>query len=255
MDSRPVILIADDEPAATRLVVRSLTAEGFNVATARDGREAIERVWDLNPDLLLLDDQMPELSGLDVLRELRATHPVRIILMSGQDAVTKVTEALDLGADDVVSKPFAAPELAARIRAVLRRRWHLLRGRRRIGAAVADLDTRELIVGDQAVAPDRKEWRLLERLLAADGGIVTHDELLVAAFGPAYVGDAAYLRLWIGQLRRRLGIPAWSEGPIRTIPGLGYQLDPDGDMPVRRVRRPRAPSSRPRRGRHRNEAT
>jgi two-component system, OmpR family, KDP operon response regulator KdpE len=245
MDSRPIILVADDELAASRLVVRSLTEEGFQVASARSGREAIERVWDLNPDMLLLDDQMPDLSGLDVLRELRATHPVRIILLSGNDSVTQVTEALDLGADDVVTKPFAAPELAARIRAVLRRRWHLLKGRRRIGSAVADLDRQQLIVDEQLVAPDRKEWRLLERLLAADGGIVTHDELLLAGFGPAYVGDAAYLRLWIGQLRRRLGVAAWEEGPIRTIPGLGYRLDPDGAVPVRRLRRRRGLASRP----------
>jgi len=251
MDSRPIILVADDEPAATRLVVRSLSAEGFQVASAGGGREAIERVWDLNPDLLLLDDQMPDLGGLDVLRELRATHPVRVILMSANDSVTRVTEALDEGADDVVTKPFAAPELAARIRAVLRRRWHLLKGRRRIGSVIADLDRRQLIVDERPVAPDRREWRLLERLLAADGGIVTHDELLLAAFGPAYVGDAAYLRLWIGQLRRRLGIAAWEEGAIRTIPGLGYQLDPEGEVPVRRVRRPRAPASRPARPRRR----
>ena len=83
MDSRPVVLVADDEPAITRLVARSLGAEGFRVATAGSGRDAIERVWDLNPDVLLLDVVMPDLSGLDVLDELRRSHPVRVILVSG----------------------------------------------------------------------------------------------------------------------------------------------------------------------------
>jgi DNA-binding response OmpR family regulator len=240
MDSRPIVLIADDEIAATRLVARSLTEEGFNVITANDGPTAIERVWDLNPDVLLLDSIMPGVSGLDVLRELRDSHPVRIILMSGQDAVARVTEGLDLGADDYVVKPFYPAELAARIRSVLRRRRNLLHGKVPIGNAVADLDRSHLIVGGERVDLSRKEWLLLERLIAAEGGVVTHDELLLSAFGPAYLGDAAYLRLWIGQLRRRLQVPAWDEGPIRTVPGLGYVLDPHGAIPVRRVRRPKS---------------
>ena len=248
MDSRPIVLIADDELAATRLVARSLGDEGFNVATANDGQAAIDRVWDLNPDVLLLDVVMPGMSGLDVLRELRETHPVRIILVSGQESVAKVTEGLDLGADDYITKPFFPDELAARIRAVLRRRRHLLKGRRRIGDAIADLDASRLIVDGKPVDLSRKEWLLLERLIAADGGVVTHDELLMAAFGPAYLGDAAYLRLWIGQVRRRLGVPAWDEGPIRTVPGLGYVLDPANEIPVRRTRRPKAPARRPVRG-------
>jgi DNA-binding response OmpR family regulator len=239
MDSRPIVLIADDEIAATRLVARSLGEEGFNVATAHDGQAAIDRVWDLNPDVLLLDVVMPGVSGLDVLRELKGNHPVRVILISGQDSVARVTEGLDLGADDYITKPFFPSELAARIRAVLRRRRNLLEGRRPIGDAVADLDESKLLIDGEAVDLSRKEWLLLERLIAADGGVVTHDELLLAAFGPAYLGDAAYLRLWIGQLRRRLRVPAWDEGPIRTVPGLGYVLDPEQAIPLRRARRPK----------------
>jgi two-component system KDP operon response regulator KdpE len=244
VDSRPVVLVADDEPAITRLVARSLGAEGFRVATAGSGRDAIERVWDLNPDVLLLDVVMPDLSGLDVLDELRRSHPVRVILVSGQDATADVRAGLDAGADDYITKPFAANELAARIRAVLRRRRHLLRGRRRIGRVDIDLDRSRVYLDDEPVDLSRREWLLLERLIAADGGVATHDELLIAAFGPAYVGDAAYLRLWIGQLRRRLGVAAWEEGPIRTVPGFGYLLDDAGAMPVRRPRRPRTPARR-----------
>lgn len=243
MDARPLVLIADDEPAATRLVARNLAREGFNVSTADNGASAIERVWELNPDVLLLDVVMPDMSGMDVLRELRGSHPVPVILISGRESVAHVAEGLDQGADDYVRKPFSGAELGARIRAVLRRRRNLRRGRRQIGDAVVDLDRGRLFIDGQPVDPSRKEWLILERLLEADGGIVTHDELLTAAFGPAYVGDAAYLRLWIGQLRRRLGVPAWEEGPIRTVSGLGYALDPGGDLPVRGTRRPRTTTS------------
>lgn len=239
MDARPLVLIADDEPAATRLIARDLAKEGFNVSTADDGASAIERVWELNPDVLLLDVVMPDMSGLDVLRELRGSHPVPVILVSGRESVAHVAEGLEAGADDYVRKPFSGAELGARVRAVLRRRRSLRRGRRRIGNAVVDLDRGRMFIDGQPIDPSRKEWLILERLLEADGGIVTHDELLTAAFGPAYVGDAAYLRLWIGQLRRRLGVPPWEEGPVRTISGLGYALDPSGDLPLRRTRRPR----------------
>jgi DNA-binding response OmpR family regulator len=238
MDSRPVVLIADDEPAAARLAARSLALEGFNVATAEGGVEAIDRVWDVNPDVLLLDIRMPGMSGLDVLRELHGQHPVRVILISGLDSPTAVREGLDLGAEDYVRKPFSGPELAARIRAVLRRRHRLLRGRRRIGGAVADLDANRLIVEGEPVELPRKEWLLLERLIAADGGVVTHHELIMAAFGPAYREDVAYLRLWIGQLRRRLRVPAGQEGPILTVSGLGYRLDAVGSVSRGQERRP-----------------
>ena len=179
------------------------------------------------------------------MEELAESHPVRVILISGQDAVNHVREGLDAGADDYITKPFATGELAARIRSVLRRRRHLLRGRRRLGPIEIDLDAATVVVDGARVELSRKEWLLLERLIAADGGVATHDELLVAAFGPAYVGDAAYLCLWIGQLRRRLGVPAWEEGPIRTVPGLGYLLDGTGEVPIRRPRRPKTPVRRP----------
>ena len=239
IDSRPQVLIADDEPAMARLVARTLGAEGFKVSTVDSGAAAIDRIWESHHDVLLLDLGMPGLSGLDVIRELHDHHPVRIIVVSGQDTPADIGAALDLGADDYVTKPFAVPELAARIRAVLRRQRAMVQGTRALGRAMVDFDAGTITVDGQPVELSRRAWRLLEHLVKLDGAVATHDELLEQTFGPAYVGDAAYLRLWIGQLRRGLGVPIWDEGVIRTVPGIGYALDTAGRLPARRPRRPR----------------
>jgi two-component system KDP operon response regulator KdpE len=239
IDSRPQVLIVDDEPAMGRLVARSLDASGFKTTTVSSGPEAIDRVWEQHHDVILLDLSMPGMDGRQVIRELHGRHPVRIIVMSGQDQPASIGEALDLGADDFLPKPFAVSELAARIRAVLRRQRALLHGQRTIGDAVVDFDAGTITLDGKPVELSRRVWRLLEHLVKLDGAVATHDELLEQAFGPAYVGDAAYLRLWIGQLRRALGVPIWDEGPIRTIPGIGYALDDTGRLPTRRARRPR----------------
>ncbi len=240
MDNRPLVLVADDQPELTRLVALSLGREGFRVETAHDGLTALDKVSELNPDIVLLDLLMPGMSGVDVLRELRETHPVPVILLTNESAAAQIAEGLDRGADDYVPKPFHPGELAARIRAVLRRRRHLLGGAHRIGNATIDLDRRLVEVDGRPVRVGRVEWLLLETLLSNEGRILLHEELLTRVWGPEYRDDVPYLRLWIGQLRRRLGIPAWEEGPIRTIQGMGYAYDPSGSIPTMRSRRPRA---------------
>jgi len=113
----------------------------------------------------------------------------------------------------------------------------------------ADLDAGRLVVDGRPVEVGRKEWLILEQLLAAEGRVVWHDELLSRVFGPAYVGDTAFLRVWIARLRRHMGVEAWEEGPIRTIDGVGYALDPAGRIPRGRSRRPRRPTVRREAGR------
>lgn len=239
MDNRPLVLVADRQPELTRLVAISLGREGFRVESANDGLSALDKVSELNPDLLLLGVDLPRMGGLDILRELRENHPLPVILLDDQSPVSAVSAGLDHGADDFVAKPFHPAELAARVRAVLRRRRRLLTGKREVGPAIVDLDRREVQIDERPVRMGRIEWTLLEHLLSNEGRILLHEELLTRVWGPEYRDDVPYLRLWIGQLRRRLGIPAWEEGPIRTIQGMGYAFDPSHSIPVMRSRRPR----------------
>jgi two-component system, OmpR family, KDP operon response regulator KdpE len=240
VENRPLVLVADDQPEITKLVSLSLEADGFRVLTASDGQQALAQLADANPDVLLLDIMMPGMSGMDVLREVRSNHPVPVILLSARASTASVSEGLDLGADDYVTKPFHAAELGARIRAVMRRsRRGMLTGRRPVGPAEIDLDRRSVTLAGSPVRMSRHEWLLLELFLANEGRILLHHEILSHVWGPEYRDEVAYLRLWIGQLRRKLGVAAWEEGPIRTVQGLGYVFDPSDKVPRMQSRRPR----------------
>jgi DNA-binding response OmpR family regulator len=240
VENRPLVLVADDQPEITKLVALSLQAEGFRVLTATDGPSALAQLAELNPDVLLLDILMPGMSGIEVLREVRTHHPVPVILLSARSSAAAVSEGLDLGADDYVTKPFHPSELSARIRAVMRRsRRGMLTGRCMVGAASVDLDRRIVTLRGSAVRMSRNEWLLLELFLANEGRILLHHEILSHVWGPEYRDEVAYLRLWVGQLRRKLGVGPWEEGAIRTVQGLGYAYDPQGLVPRMQSRRPR----------------
>jgi two-component system KDP operon response regulator KdpE len=240
MENRPLVLVVDDQPEIAKLVSLSLGNEGFRVVSATDGESALDRISELNPEVLLLDVAMPGMSGLDLLREVREQRDIPVILLTARNATAHVSEGLDLGADDYVVKPFHPGELAARIRAVLRRaRRGMLAGTRRIVDAEVDLDRRRVVVNGNPVSMSRTEWMLLELFLANESRILLHEEILGHVWGPEYRDEVAYLRLWVGQLRRKLGIAAWDEGPIRTVQGLGYAFDPAGALPKMRSRRPR----------------
>jgi two-component system KDP operon response regulator KdpE len=239
LENRPLVLVADDQPEITKLVSLSLENEGFRVITAPDGPSALVQLSDTNPDVLLVDVVMPGMSGIDVLREARASHPVPVILLADRGAVADISQALDLGADDYVVKPFNTAELAARVRAVMRRsRRGMAGGRRNVGAAEVDLDARRVRMDGRPIRTSRNEWLLLELFLSNEGRILLHREILTAVWGPEYRDEIGYLRLWIGQLRRKLGIAPWDEGAIRTIQGLGYAYDPLGTLPRMQSRRP-----------------
>lgn len=237
--NQPVVLVADDQPEILRLVRLCLAAEDFRVVTAEDGRSALDLVAEASPDAVILDVVMPDMDGLRVMRELRETHSVPVILLTGRGSTAEVAEGLDQGADDYIVKPFYPAELVARVRAVIRRAARTSQlPATRIGDLVVDLERREMSRDGRPIPLSRPEWLLLQQFVQNPGRMLRHEELLTAVWGPEYRDDLAYLRVWIGQLRRSMGIPPWQEGAIRTVHGLGYALDVDGRIPQMRSRRP-----------------
>jgi two-component system KDP operon response regulator KdpE len=210
----------------------TLTEEGFRVVTAKNGEEALDRVASLRPDVVLLDIVMPDLDGIEVMHQLREWHPVPVILLTARSSKADVATGLDLGADDYIAKPLHPRELAARVRAVLRRALRVPASNAlvQIGEFQVDLTRRIVTRNGEFVPFSRTEWLLLQHLATNIGRVMTHGELLTEVWGPEYRDDLTYLRLWIGRLRRKLGVEPGKEGPIKTFQGLGYALDTDGTL-------------------------
>lgn len=223
------VLVIDDEPEITRALRSILTAHGFEsvlAATASEGLEALRR---RRPDLLVLDLVLPDQSGLEVTRiirqELGLELPI-VVLSAHGDEESKV-QALDLGADDYLTKPFGVNELLARMRAALRRasgsrpsgQAELVQGSIRM-----DLERHEVTVEGRLVHLTPKEYLMLHYLMTHAGKLVTHTALLHAVWGPEYANARTYLHVFVGQLRRKLAIDRSPPSPIRTEPGVGYRL-------------------------------
>ncbi len=227
MRTEPLVLVADDEPRITKLVSLTLRNEGFRVIQAGGGADAIAKAEQYRPDLVLLDIVMPDLDGIEVMRELRERRPVPVILLTAKASTSERAQGLDLGADDYVAKPFHPDELAARVRSVLRRSDGAVSnlGVVRFDDFEIDLE-RRMVRRDGAIVPlTRTEWLLLQHLTANAGRVVLHTELLTKVWGPEYRDDLQYLRVWISRLRRKLGAPPGEPGRIRTFQGIGYLLD------------------------------
>ncbi len=241
MSTEPLVLVADDETRITKLVELALGDEGFRVVTAEGGREALEKAEEYRPDVVLLDIMMPDLDGIEVMRELRERRPVPVILLSAKDSTSDKALGLDLGADDYLAKPFHPDELAARIRAVLRRTDGSTSGADATAVLAfddveIDLERRTVTRGGELVRLSRTEWLLLQHLAANAGKVVIHAELRTTVWGPEYRDDLQYLRVWISRVRRKLGAEPGESGRIRTLPGIGYLLDvePGQDGTTRR---------------------
>ena len=227
------ILIADDDEQLQRALRITLTARGYDVVAAHDGAEAIDVAANAHPDLILLDLGMPRVEGIDVIRAIRAWSKVPILVLSGRTDSTEKVDALDAGADDYVTKPFAMDELLARIRARARAASEdeVDAATTSIGDLTVDLVAKTIRgAGDDRAASSVRltptEWRLLELFLKNPGKLLTRQMLLGEVWGPYHANDAGYLRLYVAQLRRKLEPTPSEPQYFLTEPGMGYRFTP-----------------------------
>ena len=231
MNSKPRILVVDDEPQLTRVLRTGLTSRGFDVRAAADGLAGFEMFSDWHPDLIITDLAMPNMDGLELCRRVRAISQVPIIILSAKGEEKTKVEALDIGADDFVTKPFGIDELLARVRASLRRanagptngadKTLLETGDFRV-----DLDSRVVTVHGSEIHLTPKEFDLLNYFLTHPGKVLTHRTLLAAVWGSNYVEQNEYLRVFVGNLRKKIEMDAAAPRYIITEPWIGYRFDP-----------------------------
>jgi two-component system, OmpR family, KDP operon response regulator KdpE len=222
------VLIADDDPQILRALRITLAARGYDVTTASDGRAALDAAAATHPDLVVLDLGMPGLSGVEVIQALRGWLTAPILVVSGRTESWDKVEALDAGADDYVTKPFAADELLARIRALARRLPSAASDEPVVtfGDVTVDLAARVVTRAGATVRLTPTEWRLLEVLLRHPGRLVTRETLLTEVWGPQYTSDTGYLRLYLSQLRKKLEPEPSAPRYLVTESGMGYRFTP-----------------------------
>ena len=224
------IVIVDDDPKISAFIARQLRAHDYMAELAMDGQEALDKSAAISPDLILLDLTMPVMDGIAALTRLREWYEGPIIILSATDEEKKKVEALDLGADDYLTKPFGIEELTARVRSALRRADHVGRSRNSEAAKVTigdieiDLSHRTVTRAKEEISLTRTEYELLRCLAANVGKVLTHRELLHEVWGPEYGEETEYLRTFIKQLRRKLEPNPSRPVHLLTQPGLGYRL-------------------------------
>lgn len=223
------ILVVDDEAQIARVLRRSLAARGYEVQTAGDGEEALATFQSWPADLVITDLSMPNMTGLELCRRLRATSRVPIIVLSVKGEERTKVAALDAGADDYITKPFGMDELLARVRATLRRAPTLAEQQvttLQAGDFQVDLEARSLKVRGAEVHLTPKEYELLVYLLRHPNKVLTHRALLGAVWGGDYVEQTEYLRVFIGQLRKKIEADSAKPRYILTEPWIGYRFNP-----------------------------
>lgn len=231
MTNRARILVVDDEPQLTRVLRTGLKSRGYDVRAAADGLAGFEAFNDWHPDLVITDLAMPNVDGLELCRRLRAVSQVPIIVLSAKGEEKTKVAALDLGADDFVTKPFGIDELLARVRASLRRAStpatnEATQTTLDSGYFHVDLETREITVSGKSIHLTPKEFDLLVYFIKHSGKVLTHRTLLAAVWGGNYVEQNEYLRVFVGNLRKKIEPDAATPRYILTEPWIGYRFDP-----------------------------
>lgn len=223
------ILVVDDEVQITRVLRRGLSSKGFEVQTAEDGEEALTIFRQWKPDLVITDLSMPGMGGLELCRRIRKTSIVPVLVLSVKGEERTKVEALDTGADDYITKPFGMEELFARIRVALRRASMPADDEAatlEIGDFQVEQSTRTVKVRNEVVHLTPKEYELLLYFLRNPGKVLTHRVLLGAIWGGESVDQNEYLRVFIGQLRKKLEPDPAKPRYIITDPWVGYRFDP-----------------------------
>lgn len=219
------ILVIDDEPQIRRLLRASLEAHGYEVKEAASGREGISLTAMYKPDLLLVDLGLPDMDGKAVVEHLRGWTQIPIIVLTVREQEQEKIAALDAGADDYVTKPFSVGELVARIRVSLRRSQAAeSEPTLKCGDLAVDLNLRRVTVRDQEVKLTPTEYDILKVLIQHAGRVLTHKQLLKAVWGNEYGEDTQYVRVYIGQLRRKIEDDPARPRYIITESGVGYRL-------------------------------
>jgi two-component system, OmpR family, KDP operon response regulator KdpE len=227
------VLVVDDEPALARALAINLRARKYEVDVAATGAAALDLAARTHPDVVLLDLGLPDIDGVEVIRGLRGWTSIPIIVLSARQTSDDKVEALDAGADDYVTKPFAMDELLARLRAAVRR------GAAGVGSAdddlvlttpdfTIDLPARRVRRDGEEVHLTPTEWAMLDVLVRNRGRLVTQRQLLQAVWGPEYERETNYLRVYTAQLRRKLEPDPSRPVYLRTEPGLGYRFETPG---------------------------
>jgi two-component system KDP operon response regulator KdpE len=229
MSGKTKVLVVDDEPAILRFLKPALEANDYDLSSAGTVAEAAKRIAADAPEIVVLDLGLPDGDGKDVIRRVREWSDVPIIVLSARDRESEKIEALDLGADDFVNKPFGVGELLARMRAALR---HRMQRRAEvpvvvIGALEIDNVRHRVSRGGQEVKLTPKEFELLSSLARHAGKVLTHRQIITAVWGPAHTEDTQYLRVYVGHLRQKIEEQPENPHIVVTEPGIGYRIAAD----------------------------
>ncbi len=230
--NKPRLLLVDDEPQIMRVLRTALTIQGYDIQTAPDGATALRLFEQWHPDMVITDLAMPKMDGVALCREIRMRSQVPVLVLSVRDQEQTKVEALDAGADDFVTKPFSTGELLARVRANLRR----VNATPEQGPLVAievgmfriDPEAHQVLVCGEPVRLTPKEFDLLHFMAQHPGKVLTHRQLLVAVWGAHSTEQPEYLRVFVGQLRKKIE-PEGKMKFIQTEPWVGYRFAPEGD--------------------------
>jgi two-component system KDP operon response regulator KdpE len=224
--SDPIVVLIEDEPQIRRFLRATLGSQSYRLFEAGTGADGLVEAASRQPDVVIVDLGLPDMDGLEVIRRLREWSTVPIIVLSARGQEADKVVALDLGADDYVSKPFGADELLARVRVALRHKAGVAREDAvfTTGDLRIDLGRRHVFVRDQEVKLTPTEYRLLTTLVRHAGRVLTHRQLLQEVWGPNQTEEAHYLRVYMAQLRRKIEADPAQPRYLLTEPGVGYRL-------------------------------